>query len=42
MVANNINKKDILIECLNNPIKVKGKMPKTRAKLYDRKIFGSK
>jgi len=36
----NIKKKDILTECLNNPIKVKGKMPKTRAELYDRKIFG--
>jgi hypothetical protein len=37
--SENIKKKDILQECLDNPIKVKGKMPKTRAELYDRKIF---
>ncbi|HOZ35986.1 MAG TPA: hypothetical protein PLK55_03315 [archaeon] len=35
----NVKKRDILTECLDNPIKVKGKMPKTRAELYDRKIF---
>jgi len=33
--TDNIKKKDILTECLNNPIKVKGKLPKTRDELYD-------
>ena len=28
--------------CLDNPIKVKGKMPKTRAELYDREIIQKK
>jgi hypothetical protein len=32
-------KKKVLADCLNNPGKVKGKIPKTRAELYDRKII---
>lgn len=31
----NIRKKNILEECLENPVKVKGKIPKTRDELYD-------
>ena len=33
--SENLKKKNILFECLENPIKVKGKMPKTRDELYD-------
>ncbi len=35
-------KQKILEECLNNPVKVKGKMPKTRAELWDREIIKKK
>ena len=34
----NIKKRNILEDCLENPIKVKGKIPKTRDELYDWKI----